>query len=60
VCFAAHAWSFLDGLPYLSNFACLPGRAGETPISLGSAGLRAGLFHRGGKGEELVDLGNLQ
>jgi hypothetical protein len=34
VCFAAHAWSFLDGLPYLSNFACLPGRAGGTPISL--------------------------
>jgi len=24
----------LDGLPYLSNFACLPGRAGGTPISL--------------------------
>src|ERR1022692_3093423 len=36
VCFAAHAWSFLDGLPYLSNFACLPGRAGGTPISLGT------------------------
>src|SRR5664279_5624335 len=35
VCFAAHARSFLDGLPYLSNFACLPGRAGGTPISLG-------------------------
>src|SRR5664280_2357983 len=34
VCFAAHARSFLDGLPYLSNFACLPGRAGVTPISL--------------------------
>src|ERR1019366_3621981 len=34
MCFAAHAWSFLDGLPYLSNFACLPGRAGGTPISL--------------------------
>src|ERR1039458_5294267 len=34
VCFAAHAWSLLDGLPYLSNFACLPGRAGGTPISL--------------------------
>src|SRR5664279_3335073 len=34
VCFAAHARSFLDGLPYLSNFACLPGRAGGTPISL--------------------------
>src|SRR5664279_5173226 len=34
VCFAAHAWSFLHGLPYLSNFACLPGRAGGTPISL--------------------------
>src|SRR5664279_81585 len=36
VCFAAHARSFLDGLPYLSNFACLPGRAGGTPISLES------------------------
>ena len=29
VCFAAHARSFLDGLPDLSNFACLPGRAGS-------------------------------
>ncbi|MGA2992544.1 MAG: hypothetical protein ABSD88_18905, partial [Candidatus Korobacteraceae bacterium] len=35
VCFAAHVRSFLDGLPYLSNFGCLPGRAGGTPISLG-------------------------
>src|SRR5664280_386726 len=41
VCFAAHARSFLDGLPYLSNFACLPGRAGGTPISLGR-GARSG------------------
>jgi hypothetical protein len=24
----------VDGLPYLSNFACLPGRAGGTPVSL--------------------------
>jgi hypothetical protein len=24
----------LDGLPYLSNFGCLPGRAGGTPYGL--------------------------
>jgi hypothetical protein len=31
VCLAAHAPEFLDGLPYLSNFYCLPGRAGGFP-----------------------------
>ena len=36
VCFAAHAGSCLDGRQYLSNSECLPGRAGGTPISLGS------------------------
>jgi TonB family protein len=28
---AAHAWSFLGGLLYLSNSCCLPGRAGGPP-----------------------------
>src|SRR6266568_1362285 len=31
VCLAAHSWSFLDGLPKMSNCYCLPGRAGGTP-----------------------------
>jgi hypothetical protein len=34
VCFAAHVLEFLDGLPYLSNFSCLPGRAGGTPFGV--------------------------
>ena len=36
------------------------GVLGEIGWGLGSAGLRARLFHRWGKGEELIDLGNLQ
>jgi hypothetical protein len=35
-------------------------QSAENRAGLGSAGLRAGLFHRGGKGEELVYFGDLQ
>lgn len=33
---------------------------GETGRGLIFTGLRAGLFHGGGEGEKLIDLGNLQ
>ncbi len=37
VCLAAHDKESLGGLPNMSNFYCLPGRAGGTPFGLGSA-----------------------
>jgi hypothetical protein len=29
---AAHVLEFLDGLPNMSNFCCLPGKAGGSPL----------------------------
>jgi hypothetical protein len=31
VCLAAHLEEFLDGLQYMSNGYCLPGKAGGSP-----------------------------
>src|ERR1035437_8420377 len=40
VCLAAHSWSFLDGVPEMSNCYCLPGKAGGTPSGLARLGFR--------------------
>jgi hypothetical protein len=32
MCLAAHEGIFCDGLPYKSNFYCLPGKAGGSPM----------------------------
>jgi hypothetical protein len=37
VCLAAHVSESLGGLPNMSNFYCLPGRAGGTPFGLGQS-----------------------